>query len=474
VIPLSIRLQLSLMVSVLTLLIIVVLSSVAYVEFEESLLRNMDATLRAVAEGIRVELVEEEGLAAHEAELRAITGHGMPEYSSQCRIWMEANPEDIFATGEGNAPVSQGLLLPPPEKRPEVGSFTLFNLAGGEGSGRKGMLRAMWMRHALPQGIVNILVARSSKYAYHELGEFLRLLLVFGGSVTLAVLLVVPGIVSWGLRAITRAGRQLGQITYRSLEHADRIMGNVPSELGPFQSALDGMLMRLNAAIRQQEQFTADAAHELRTPLAIMKSTLQTLRIRPRTSVEHEQAEDDVLEDVDRMEQLVGQLLVLARLDATEMVPNPVEVRLDTLLESLAEVFDDRACQQGASVVYAGDGAVSIEGDETELRRLFSNLLDNALRYGPPRGTIHLTLQNELGPRATVCVHDEGGGIPPEKLPHLFDRFYRVDPSRSQPSGGTGLGLAIARGIVLRHHGEITITSDPQAGTSVVVRLPRM
>ncbi len=171
-------------------------------------------------------------------------------------------------------------------------------------------------------------MARSSSYVYHELGEFLRLLLVFGGSMTLVALLLTPRIISWGLRSITHAGGQLEQITHRSLGHDGRIMGTVPVELRPFQSALDGMLARLNTAMQQQEQLTADAAHELRTPLAIMKSTLQTLRMQPRMAAEYEEGVDDALRDMDRMEQLVAQLLTLARLDAVDEVPDPVEVRL--------------------------------------------------------------------------------------------------------------------------------------------------
>jgi len=460
-------------VSVLTLLIIVVLSFVAYIEFEESVLGNIDATLRAVAEGVRVELVEEEDNETHDAEFRAITGHGIPEYSSQCRIWMEASPEDTFTTGEVGAPIAQGLLHPSPERQPHVGDFTLFNIRDGLGSGRKNMLRAMWIRQASPQGIVNILVARSSNYAYHELREFLGFLLVFGGSMALTVFLLTPRIISWGLRSITLAGEQLEQVTYRSLGHEGPIMGSVPLELRPFQSALDGMLVRLDAAMRQQERLTADVAHELRTPLAIMKSTLQTLRMQPRMAAEYDEGVDDALLDIDRMEHLVAQLLALARLDAVDRVTDPVEVRLDVLLESLAEASDGRAERQGVRVAYTCGGALSVQGDETKLRQLFSNLLDNALRYGPPKGVIRVTAQEGSGPWMTVCVHDEGGAIPPEHLPRLFDRFYRVDSSRSQAHGGAGLGLAIAREIVHQHHGSIEITSDPHSGTSVVVRLPK-
>lgn len=471
--PLSIRLQLSLMVSFLTLVIITALSIVAYIEFEESLMANIDATLRAMGEGIRAEL-DEESPRHQEAELQAITGYGASGYASLYRVWVEGSEKDMFPSNSPKDALAPGFLHPPGEEQPDVGDFSLFNIAGDAESGTKGMLRALWMRHVLHQQVVNILVARSSGYVYHEVGEFLRLLFLFGGSVTLIALLLVPRVISWGLRSITYAGGQLEQITHRSLGIESRVMGDVPVELRPFRTALDGMLVRLNRAMRQQEQLTADVAHELRTPLAIIKSTLQTLRMQPRMAAEYEQGVDDALQDIERMEQLVGEILTLARLDAVDKVPNPVEVRLDILLESLAEVFGSRAEQQGASVVYANGAAARVQGDETELRQLFSNLLDNALRYGPAKGVVRITLQDGPGPWVTACVHDEGGALPAESLPRLFDRFYRADSSRSQASGGAGLGLAIAREIVLRHHGDIAITSDPQTGTSVVVHLPRM
>lgn len=473
--PLSIRLQLSLMVSLLTLLIITVLSIAAYIEFEESLLGNIDTTIRYMGEAILAEL-EEEGVSREnqEAAFRAITGYSSAEYTSQCRIWMEGSEKDLFTSDSPGATLAPRLRQPPAEEQPEVGDTSLFNVAGDAESRRKDALRVIWMRHPLHEQVVNVLVARSSDQVYHELGEFLQLLLVTGGSITLIALLLVPRIISWGLRPITDAGGQLEQITRRSLGQEGRILGDVPVELRPFESALDGMLARLNTAMKQQEQLTADVAHELRTPLAIMKSTLQTLRMQPRMAGEYEEGVDDALRDIDRMGQLVGQLLTLARLDAVDKVPDPAEVRLDILLESLAEAFGGRAEQQGASVVYTNGEAACIQGDETELRQLFSNLLDNALRYGPPKGTVRITLQDGPSPWVTACVHDQGGTIPPGDLPHLFDRFYRVDSSRSQSSGGAGLGLAIAREIVLRHHGDIAITSDSQVGTSVVIRFPRM
>jgi heavy metal sensor kinase len=473
--PLSIRLQLSLMVSLLTLVVIAVLSVAAYMDFWKSLLRNEDTTLRAMGEGIRAELDEPQSRDTREARLHAVTGRDGSSHPTRYRIWMEDSEKDAFVSDPPDDLVIRLLLHPPAEKRPEVGAFSLFDLPGEPARGKEHMLRVLWMRYSADQQIVNALVARSSNSVYHELGEFLKLLLLLGGGMTLLAFLLVPAVISWGLRPITRAGEQMEQITHLSLRQEDRALGDVPSELRPFKSSLEKMLSRLNDGVGQQERLTADVAHELRTPLAIIKSTLQTLRMRPRAAGEYEEGIDDALLDVERMERLVGQLLTLARLDAVGEVANPTEVRLDVMLESLAEVFEDRAKRQGGRIALAGGASVSVQGDEAELRQLFSNLIDNALRYGPTAGTIQITLQPGPGEQTTVCVHDEGGTIPPESLPHLFDRFYRADSSRSSTaSGGSGLGLAIAHEIVKRHHGDITITSEPQTGTSVVVHLPRL
>ncbi len=470
---LSIRLQLSLLMSLLTLVIIVVLSVAASIEFKESLLDNIDATLKAMGEGIRAQF-DERSDANYEIELRAIIGYGSPGYAAECRVWTDSEPNDLFTTASAKNPLAQELLHPPAGRQPQIGAFSLFNLPDHTALGHTSRFRTLWMRQASGPQIINILVARSSNHVHHEVVEFLQLLLWFGGGIMLAALLLVPRIVSWGLRPISYAGEQLDHITHRTLQEKSRTMGKVPVELQPFKSALDGMLVRLNKAVQQQKQLTADVTHELRTPLAIMKSTLQTLRMKPRTVAECEEGVDDSLRDIGRMEQLVSQLLVLARLDAVDEVANPTEVRLDLLLESLAEVFESRAESQGVRIVFCCDSATSVRGDEGELRQLFTNLLDNALRYGPPRGVIRVNVEDEPGSRVTICVHDEGGAIPPKSLPHLFDRFYRVDPSRSQAFGGAGLGLAIVRQIVHRHHGGITITSTPQTGTSVTVQLPSL
>ncbi len=375
--PLSIRLQLSLLMSLLTLVIIAVLSIAASIEFKESLLGNIDATLKAMGEGIRAQL-DEQGDVDYETELQAIVGYGSPGYAAECRVWTDSEPNDLFTTGSAGKALPQEFLHPSAGKQPQVGGFGLFDIPDHTPTGRAYRFRTLWMRQVSGQQIINVLVARSSNHVHHEVVEFLQLLLWFGGGIMLTALVLVPRIVSWGLRPISYAGRQLDQITHRNLQEESQTMGPVPTELQPFKSALDGMLVRLNKAVQQQKQLTADVTHELRTPLAIMKSTLQTLRMKPRTVAECEEGMDDALRDMGRMEQLVAQLLTLARLDTVDEVANPAEVRLDLLLESLAEVFDSRAEPQGARVVFVEGPAVSVCGDENELRQLFTNLLDNA------------------------------------------------------------------------------------------------
>lgn len=161
-------------------------------------------------------------------------------------------------------------------------------------------------------------------------------------------------------------------------------------------------------------------------------------------------------------------------MDEVNGPPAPAEVELDVLLGELAETYNQKARQAGGKVILEESSATTVRGDVDDLVRLFSNILDNAVRYGPAGGTVRVALRGGPDGYATVSIHDEGGNIPPEAMPRLFDRFYRADRSRSSSTGGAGLGLAIAREIVRRHNGGISITSSPDSGTLVSIRLARV
>ena len=470
--PLSIKLRLSLLVSLLTLTIIIVVSVVAYVELQESLLKNIDEVLRAMGEGIVATLDEHEHAASRDAEFRSIIGNRNSRGSAWCRIWIDGRGNDLFASDLPEEVQREPLFNPPSTEQPKVGENTLFNVVGSTEHGKANPYRAIWMRRVQDEEVVNVLVGRSSHNVYHELGEFYRLLLFVGAGLTLFAFLAVQAVISWGLSPVAQAGAQLQAITHKSLGQT-RERSEIAPELKPFMAALDDMLARLDQAMQQQGQFIADAAHELRTPVAVFKSTLQTICLQRRTAAEYEESINEALLDVARLERLVEQLLSLARLERPEMLHSQVRFRLDALLAETLETFDGQAARQNGRVVLAPTDAVWVQGDESELRQLFGNLLDNALRYGPPGGTVRVAVENGADGEIVVSVHDEGGHIPANALAHLFDRFYRVDASRAQTSGGSGLGLAIAREIARRHEGDIKITSNPRAGTVVSVHLPR-
>ncbi len=470
--PMSLKLRLSLLVSLLTVTIILVLSIVAYIEVEESLLRYIDEVLRAMAEGIGATLDENEAAESREIELRAIVGEGAAKGITWCRIWADSSEEDLFAS-DLPGHVDRTLLMNPPKaRRPDVGASALFNVVGSVHVDTKYRYRVIWVRRAHDQDVWNILVGRSSHYVHHEMTEFYQLLLLLGTGLMLLAFLLTPILLSLGLHPVKQVGDQLQTITSKNLKQECSTSEVVP-ELKPFVAALDGMLVRLDEAMRQQEQFIADATHELRTPVAVVKSTLQATRLLPRNTAEYEQGIDDSLQDLARLERLIEQLLSLARLEGTKEMSTTV-VCLNSLLHDTIRTFNTRAAQQGGRIVFAESPITWVRGDESQLRQLFGNLLDNALRYGPAGGTIQVEMEDATDHRVTISVHDEGGRIPPEALSHLFERFYRVDSSRAQASGGNGLGLAIVREIAERHGGTVEITSDPHAGTRVAVHLPRL
>jgi len=233
------------------------------------------------------------------------------------------------------------------------------------------------------------------------------------------------------------------------------------------------MLDRLNSVLQRQKQFTSDAAHELRTPLAAAKSTLQATQMQQRQPDEYRQAIHTTLEDVARLERLIEQLLILSRMEEPGIQTVKDDVQLDLLLRELAKTYNEKTKQEDGKVILTELSATTIQGNLDELARLFSNILDNAVRYGPPGGIVSIALRSGPDGYATITIHDNGGNIPPEAIPRLFDRFYRVDHSRSSSTGGVGLGLAIARKIAHRHNGDISITSDPDSGTVVSIRLAR-
>jgi signal transduction histidine kinase len=239
---------------------------------------------------------------------------------------------------------------------------------------------------------------------------------------------------------------------------------------------LSGRVLRpIQDAMGSQQTFIADASHELRTPVAVVRTNAELLQRHIASSGEvapaDQAAVEDILHESDRLGKMVEQMLTLAQADAGETSIVRSEVVLDQIVEEVARSMTALASARGVTLNADTNGAIDLRGDPDRLRELLVVLLDNAIKYTDAGGKVDLTVQR-THKRATIEVVDTGRGIPPDSLAHIFDRFYRVDKARSRDSGGTGLGLAIARQIVDAHDGTIRIDSELAKGTKVTVELP--
>lgn len=286
-----------------------------------------------------------------------------------------------------------------------------------------------------------------------------------------ALLGLVPLVLlaAWG-GALLLTGRVLHSVTHlrqaaESLS-ASNLSQRLPvvghDELAELATTFNGMLARLEAAFERQRRFTSDASHELKTPLTVIKGTTSMTLMGPESVERYKAALKSVEGATDTLSQLVQDLLYLSRADAGDLGQRREPVRLSAVVEQALALVP-----AGAPVVVAVEAGQVLLGNEPELVRLLVNLLSNAVRHTPTEGKITVT-----GTADGFTVADTGVGIAAEHLPHLGERFYRVEASRNRREGGTGLGLAICKGIVEAHGGTLTFESVPQRGTTVRVRLP--
>ena len=230
------------------------------------------------------------------------------------------------------------------------------------------------------------------------------------------------------------------------------------------------MLARLDESFQRKRQFTADASHELRTPLAAMQTIVSTVSHRRRSPEEYEQALADLAEEIGRLRTLTEALLHLARRDERSLVAREA-VDLTTLLNDVTDSLRPLAEKKGLSIGCTIPYGLTVDGDADDLIRLFANLLDNAIRYTEHGGvTVGATHVPDGAITIRVTVADTGRGIPAEHLPRIFDRFYRVDESRTEQ--GVGLGLAIALDIARDHGGTIEVSSSVGEGTVFTIHFP--
>jgi signal transduction histidine kinase len=291
------------------------------------------------------------------------------------------------------------------------------------------------------------------------------------------VLLTITGFILFyllrrGLQPIYELADQAGQISVNTWNLGPSSQARYVRELAPLVSAIESALNGLEQAFMQQRQFVSDAAHELKTSVAVLKSSLQVLTMRTRSAKEYEAGLERVQLDSERMEELVARMLTLARLEDEAQQPNTSQtVELESVLLDVTDQFHTLAEMSKIRMVVHAEASAPVQADADQLHLLCSNLLQNALQHSAPGSEVRATIFLR-GPVVELRIEDDGDGIHPDVLPHVFDRFYRGDPSRSRRTGGTGLGLAISKAIVIRCHGEIRLESQPGQGTTAVVLLP--
>jgi signal transduction histidine kinase len=327
------------------------------------------------------------------------------------------------------------------------------------------------VRYDSPDHSITVSIGASAAAALHAKQRLTSLLLI-GIPAMLALLAAsLWWLIGHALRPLENASRHLDQIAADNL--AIRVpVDNPDDEVGRMVTVLNRMLDRLANAVSELQQFTADAAHELRTPVAVLRAGLEVALARERSAAEYRAALAEALASAGRLARLAEDLLTLARLDAAA-APRAVElVDLSDVLHELADASAGRAAQHQVTIDVSAPSGLWVAGNAGDLYRLFNNLIDNALHYGTngAPGEIVLSAQREAE-QIHVNVADTGPGIAPQDLARIFDRFRRGHTSRAD-AAGAGLGLSIAQEIARTHGGQIVAANRENGGCVVTVSFP--
>jgi heavy metal sensor kinase len=303
-----------------------------------------------------------------------------------------------------------------------------------------------------------------------------RALTRLGRTLFIAIPLTLAVAAGGGIFLARRALKPVDQIAQTAQEIGEtdlsrRIDVNTKDELGRLAATLNEMIGRLENAFRRQQQFTSDASHELRTPLAVIEAESSLALQKKRPSSDYRRSLETISREARQMSSLIAKLLALARSDAGKERWNFAEVNLGKLISGLTTDAEVLCQEKGLTFQLDQTQDLVVTGDDARLRELFMSLLDNAVRYTPIPGAVSVSLRRE-GQMAIVAIIDTGVGIPAEDIPFIFERFYRVDKSRSRFDGGTGLGLAISQRIAQAHGGRIEVESRVGVGSTFSVWLP--
>ena len=331
-----------------------------------------------------------------------------------------------------------------------------------------------WRVHAQPvafgSAALVLLVASPLTEVQREQREVQEAMLV---GIPIVLVLAAGGglwLASVGLRPITEMARQAARIAPTGMEdlgHQDRT-----DELGQLARAFNGLVARLRTALQTQRQFMADASHELRTPVSVVRIAADVALGRAhRDEAEYRETIEIVGDQARRLGRLVEEMLVLARADAGGYPLRPVDLYLDELIADCRRAVEVLATERGVTIDAPPSPEIPFRGDEDLLRQLVINVVQNAIQHTPRGGRVVVAASvGQPADRITIHVTDTGPGIPPADQKRIFDRFVQLDPARR--GAGTGLGLAIARWIAEAHGGTLTLEASDRTGSTFCISLP--
>ena len=315
-----------------------------------------------------------------------------------------------------------------------------------------------------------IIVAVPLKNAVIVLNDLQNVFLFSFPGITLTLFIVTRLIAGKSIRPIKKVIATAEKMTQTNLSQRIELPHH-HDELYRLSATINALLDRMQDAFQREKQFTADASHELKTPLAVVKGTLEVLVRKPREKEQYENKIQFCLLELNRMARLIDQLLMLARYESNKMNPHIEEVRLLSLLETVTVRLHPIALDKEIGFKINGIEKAAVTADPAMLEMILENILSNAIKYSPAGSAITITVEKKM--RTMICsISDQGIGIPEEKLHAVFERFYRVDESRNSSIGGFGLGLSIVKRLADLQKIKVGVTSAKNQGTTFALTFP--
>jgi two-component system OmpR family sensor kinase len=478
----SVRVRLTLWYAGVLALVLVVLALATYFILRQNTVQRADSSLAELADAflttLQAEMRDESGPGAlKRAALEAIVEHRFRDH-----FYAVLDPSGELITSSKDLPAA----TPPSETEdsPKIFDSRSFRILVESSSrsdsffqnvkGGKGGYRG-FVRHFAVNGKTYTLIVLQSLHPQQDMLE--EVAQTFSLVIPIAVLLASAGgyfLARKSLAPVVAMSNQAGHIGAATL-HERLPVQNEKDELGHLARAFNQLLDRLDQSFDRQRRFMADASHELRTPVAILRGEAEVALARPdRKPEEYRESLAVLRAESQRLTHIVEDLFTLARADAGQHPLSPHDFYLDELVADCTHTARTLALAKRITLACDASQELPIHADEPLLRRMILNLLDNAIKYTPQGGSVSVACRSESG-KYTLSITDSGPGIPAELQPRIFERFFRVDKARSRAEsdgGGAGLGLSIARWIAEAHQGRLELTRSDASGSTFTAYFP--